>query len=72
MSIEGHWPADYHPPAQPPEDPGWGWAILIGIAALAVAAGVLAGFLAGVVVIAAAVLVLVLVSRRARRRRRGR
>jgi hypothetical protein len=60
MTLEGHWPADYHAPEHPPEDQSWGWLIVLAIAALAIAAGVWIGWLAALAVIIVAALGLVL------------
>ena len=65
MTLNGHWPADYHAPERPPEDQSWGWLIVLAIAALAVAAGVWIGWPAALAVVIVATLGLVL--RRVRR-----
>ena len=67
MTLNGHWPADYHTQEHLPEDQSWGWLILLVVGGLAVAAGVLIAWPAAVAVVLVAALALIL--RRVHRRR---
>ncbi|HEX4490301.1 MAG TPA: hypothetical protein VH914_03760 [Acidimicrobiia bacterium] len=59
------------PSARRKDDPGWGWWKLLGIAALATAAGVLFGLLdAGIVLVLSALALVALRVRRARAAKR--
>lgn len=60
MTLNGHWPADYHAPEQRPEDQSWGWLIVLAVTGLAVAAGVLIDWPAAVAVIVVTAVLLVL------------
>ena len=66
MTMNGHWPADYHASELSPEDQSWGWLILLVVGGLAVAAGVLIARPAAIalVVVAAVVFILWRVRRR--------